>query len=128
MVITALGFTIFVMALIGTFLGGYAVLGVTLILAILAALWYWRKKRHRSLTSLLPTSAEQAGDASDIHSAPDANAPACTLDQGREDRGVLRQPPPAVMRGRDNRGSYLGRPVTMVMGISIIVGPTWDSR
>jgi hypothetical protein len=34
------------------------------------------------------------------------------LDQGREDSGVLGRPPPAVMRGTDNRGSYLGLPVT----------------
>jgi hypothetical protein len=34
------------------------------------------------------------------------------LVQGRENRGVLRQPPLVVMWGRDNRGSYLGRPVT----------------
>jgi hypothetical protein len=89
---------------------GYAVLGITLTLAILAAVWffYWRKRRHRSPISPLPTSAQQAGDASDIRSAPDANAPAFTLDHGRGERGVLRKPPPAVMRGINNRGSYLG--------------------
>ena len=92
----------------------YAALGFTIILAILAAVWffYWRKKRHGSPISLLPTSAQQAGDASDIRSAPDANAPAFTLDHGRGESEVLQRPPPAVMRGIDNRRSYLGCPVT----------------
>lgn len=94
---------------------GYAILGIILTLAILAAVWFfcWRKKRDGSPTSLLPTSAQQAGDASDIRSAPDANAPAFTWDHdGRGENVDLQPPPPAVMRGIDNRGSYLRHPVT----------------
>jgi hypothetical protein len=92
---------------------GYTILGIILTLAILAVvLCCWRKIRDRSPTSLLPTSVQQAGDASDIRSAPDANAPAFTCDHdGRRESVVLRPPPPAVMRDIDNRGSYL-RPVT----------------
>jgi hypothetical protein len=88
--------------------------GLGIVISLAAAWCFYKEKRHRTLTSLLlPTSAHwQAGDASDIHSAPDANAPAFILDQGSDNRGVLRQPPPAVMRGTDNpSGFYLGRPV-----------------
>jgi hypothetical protein len=108
-VIVAVGGFILMILVVPGF--GYAVLGITLALAILAAIWffYWRKKRHRSL---LPTSAQQTGDASDIRSTPDANDPAFTLGHGRGESVVLPPPPPAVMRGIDNRGSYLGRPVT----------------
>ena len=93
---------------------GYTVLGIILA-AILVAICYFcwkRKKRNRSPASLLPTSAQQAGDASDIRSAPNANAPTFTWYHRREGSVALQPPPPAVMRGIDNRGSYLGRPVS----------------
>ena len=51
--------------------------------------------------SLLPTSAQQTGDASDIRTAPNANIRAFT-----QKTEVLPPPPPAVMRGID-----LGLPV-----------------
>jgi hypothetical protein len=95
------------LALFGTAIG--------LALLVFVVLGFWARKHHRTPTTLLPTSAQQAGDASDIPSAPVANPPAFTLDDGGENRKVLRRPPPAVMQGRDNHGSYLGRPVTTVM-------------
>lgn len=90
---------------------GYAVFGVILSFAILAAVWSLSRKNKRNVshTSVLPTSAQQAGGACDIRSAPDANIPTFTWDHGRGENVVLQPPPPAVMRGIGNRasGSYL---------------------
>jgi hypothetical protein len=83
----------------------YAVLSI-IALAIIAVICFSAfrgKKRNGSL--LLPTSAQQAGDASDIRNAPDGNAPAFAQHDGRGESVVLQLPPPAVVRY--NGGSNL---------------------
>ena len=92
----------------------YVLLAIILAPILVAIVWtvwsFW--KREKGNTSPAPTSAQQAGDASDIRSAPDANTPTFTLDHGGEGSVVLQPPSPVVLRGIDNGESYLERLVT----------------
>jgi hypothetical protein len=118
-VVLLLGWIIYLMVLVPGF--RYTVLGIILALIIIVAVSVCcrqRKQRNRYPSSLLPTSALQAGDASDIHNAPNSNTPNLnapnssapnsdtpyfTQDPGRGVSEVLQLPPPAVTR--HNRGS-----------------------
>jgi hypothetical protein len=113
-----LGFIIFLMVIFPVF--RYAILGIIIILAIFVAIssccQRWAKKRNRSPRSLLvlPTSAQQAGDASDFHNDdPDSNTPSFTQDHGRGESVVLQLPPPAVIQmRRSNLGPLVTHPTS----------------
>ena len=95
------------------------VTGVLIILVVIFAYFYYVPRpccplelppknlpryAYSTPTPLLPISAQQAGDASDNHSAPISNTCAFTWDHGAEKSVVL--PPLAVTRGINS-----GRPV-----------------